>query len=638
MSFAKNVQKYQKWVLGSIVAVMAVSLVVSFGNFDPGSGEGDKPFATIFDKVTVTEKEWRDARAKAGAWFRLKAVDKVDSGGDYNSMQFQSMLFRYQDRPGLLAWHPDFKPTEDDLLVCAREIVVLGYDARAKQVRATDEEVTAVIRGFLERAQISEEDVDQQHDFTRRYFLADQRDFVDAVRDWILVEKSLTLDVGGSNVLYEQVFNEKLSNSRAVRVLVAGIDGAALPPDLVPISDEQIRAEFETDRASYKMPEKVQIEYLMADIDGFRKKAKDPTPEEIQKYYDENKRQFLKTQGIEPGHSEDDGHNHGAQPDEYKPVDEVREEIIQKIKDQKAASEARTLIMKVNSKDVADRWYKIYAEEKDREPKDAAAVRARVMARTGSIFSEIREQLKLEGFELRNGTTLPVDKSQRDPFTTELGKILPGTANDPLDWAMKAPVGEIRNEVYPSEKGFALLRLDHKYEGYELDLTAPIREKIRKDLERGAAGDRSRRLATDLESRIRANGAAEVARLRARKDVKLQRSTYLAQTTSDSESGLLPVSLAQQVKSRMLKPSGDAGGPEVQVVSGAMLGEDRKDWSYVIVVEDSVQVAPEMKDEEFLGEVRRKETSELSKAKAGRAQELVAQSEWRDATKAAPAQ
>ena len=580
MSFAKNVQRYQKWVLGSIVGVMALSLVVSFGNFSLDSGEQTKPFATIFEKITVTEKEWRAARyGKAGAWFRLKAVDRIDSSTDYSDTRLQRILFEYEGNRGILDWHPDFKPDEKDLDACARELIILGYDARAKQVRVSDEEVSALIRGYLDRAKISDEDVDKQHQFTRIYFLAENDDFVEAVREWILVEKSLALEVGGSNVHYEQVFNERLSSSRAVRVLVAGIDGAALPPDLVPITDEQIRAEFESDRASYKMPEKVQIEYLAADLDDFRRKVKDPTPEEIQKYYDENKRAFLKTKGLEPGHAADDGHDHGVQGDEYKPVDEVREEIIKKIKDQRAGAEARALIMKINSKNVAERWYKIYEEEKARDPKDAKAARDRTLARTGPIFAEIREQLKQEGINLRNGMTLPIDKTQRDPFTTELGKPLSGAANDPLDWALKAPVGDIRNEVYPSEKGFALLRLDQKFEGYEIDLTAPIREKIRKDLERGAAGERARRLATELESRIRKDGAAEIARLRSRSDVKFQRSTYMAQTTSDSESGLVPVTLAQQIKSRLLKPSPDPTATEVQVVSGAMLGDDRKNWS-----------------------------------------------------------
>lgn len=635
MSFAKNVQKYQKWVLGSVVAVMALSLVVSFGNFDVDRTEGGKPFATIFENFTVTDQEWRAARAKAGAWYRLKWVDKIENSSDYNYSRFKEMLFDYQGRPGILNWHPDFKPSEEDIVACARELVVLGYHARAQQVRVSDEEVADRVRGFLEAAKISEEDVDKQHAFTQMYFLSGQDDFLAAVRDWILVEKSLALDVGGSNVHYETVFNEKLSSSRAVRVLVAGIDGSQLPPDPVSVTDDQIRAEFEADRANYKMPEKVQIEYLMADLDDFRKKVKDPTPEEIQKYYDANKRAFLKTKGHEPGHSDDDGHDHGSQADEFKTVDEVREEIIKKIKDEQARRDADKLITKVSSKNFADRWYKILEEERARDPKDPKAVRDRALARTGPLFGEIREQLKAEGFELKNGTTLPVDTTQRDPFTTELGKPVPGTT-DPLTWAMQAPVGEVGNQIYRSEKGLALLRVDHKTEGYELDLTAPIREKIRKELEQGGAGDRARRLATDLESRIREKGAPEIARLRNRKDVKIQRSTYLAQTTPDSESGLFPASLAQQVRTRMLKPPSDAHATEVQVVSGSALGDDRKDWSYVVIVEDAVQVAPEVKDEEFLGEVRRKEVAALAKAKESRVTELVAQAEWKDAAKPQP--
>src|SRR5262245_45921436 len=141
MSFAKNVNKYYKWVLGSIVAIMGLSLVVS-GNVRLGGGtRPDKVRATIFESVPVTEREWLDAYAKAGAWFRLKIVQEFDEGDDPQAQQYQRALFNMQGGPGFLVRNPRFKPTAEDKVACAKELIILGYDARTKQVRVSDDEV-----------------------------------------------------------------------------------------------------------------------------------------------------------------------------------------------------------------------------------------------------------------------------------------------------------------------------------------------------------------------------------------------------------------------------------------------------------------------------------------------------------------
>jgi hypothetical protein len=97
--------------------------------------------------------------------------------------------------------------------------------------------------------------------------------------------------------------------------------------------------------------------------------------------------------------------------------------------------------------------------------------------------------------------------------------------------------------------------------------------------------------------------------------------------------------LVQQAKSKLLKPASEpvtAGGIEAQAVYGDLVGGDRKEWAYVVVVEDTVQVAPEVKDQEFLSDVRRHESEEIGKARAAQASKLVANAEWKEATAPPP--
>src|SRR5688572_29359289 len=114
MTFAKNVERYSKWVLGSIVAVLAIAMIIpgTIGNAD--DDKSGQQVATIFGSVKVTEREMRDAAQKSGAWYRLKVVRDVDSGADYNSQQMAPYLFSFRDQPGLLARHDLYKPSEDD--------------------------------------------------------------------------------------------------------------------------------------------------------------------------------------------------------------------------------------------------------------------------------------------------------------------------------------------------------------------------------------------------------------------------------------------------------------------------------------------------------------------------------------------
>ena len=53
------------------------------------------------------------------------------------------------------------------------------------------------------------------------------------------------------------------------------------------------------------------------------------------------------------------------------------------------------------------------------------------------------------------------------------------------------------------------------------------------------------------------------------------------------------------------------------------------------MVEDSVQVAPEVKDEDFLMDVRKHESQEINRVRNDHARKLVANAEWKDAEKKA---
>ncbi|HEY3226030.1 MAG TPA: hypothetical protein VGK61_03420 [Planctomycetota bacterium] len=638
MSFAKNVHRYYKYVLGVIVAIMALSLVIS-GNVTPGGRNPERTIATIYGTFPVTQKDWIDASARAAAYYRWKCVDEIDHSSEYNDVAFRDYLFKapYGEGPGLLATHEMFRPSGEDVIACARELIILGFDARAKSIRVSDEEVEDHIAALLRRARVPLHDVDKQEEFAQVYFLAKPDVFKETVREALLIDKALTLDVAGSNVRYEDVFRKRLADSRSIRVLTAGIDSETLPGDIVPVTDDEVRTEFDRRREVFKMPEKAQLEYLMADFEEFKtKRIKDPTPEEIGKYYEEHKREFTIASPRREERSPQDRPDPEPQEPKFQPLEEVREQIVKKIKDREASTLGYRLISTISSKDYADEEWKVLQEEKGREPKDDKAVRERVLARTGSIFASIRDKYRAQGIELSNGITLPFDSKSQEAVEKAIGKP---TSQEYVAWAFGNPVGQVANLLYRSEKGVALIRIANKIEGYAPDLSGPVREKIRGDLLQERVKGRAQALADQLVRRIQEKGPAEVAKLQGRRDIQIQRSGYITSKTADNETGLKPSQLSQQVKNQFLAanknpdadPAAKSDKIEASTVAGHLVGSNWESWAFVIVVEDAVQVPPDPNEDEFLRDVRTREMDELVKSRTARAAQLVASAEWKEA-------
>jgi len=193
-----------------------------------------------------------------------------------------------------------------------------------------------------------------------------------------------------------------------------------------------------------------------------------------------------------------------------------------------------------------------------------------------------------------------------------------------------------------SGKSKALIRLAKEIERYAPDLTGPVREKIRADLLQERVKGRAQAYADQLVRRIQDKGPSELAKLQGRRDIQVQRSCYLTSKTGDNETGLKPSQLSQQVKNQFLTtnkspdadPTSKPNKVEAAAIAGHLVGANWDSWAYVVVVEDAVQVPPDANDEEFLRDVRTRESEEVYKSRAARAAQLVASAEWKESATA----
>ncbi len=633
MHFSSAVHKYQKWILGSIVAVMAITLVISFTPAGGVSGDQDEVVATYFGDFKVTRREFQEARALSFGYLRWKWMNEQLSSKEPMAFYIQQQLFQRQGRPGILT---AYTPTEDDIKQAPRELIILGTDARHKGVRVSDEEVDGYLRDLFAKGGAKPGDPDSELSFTVTFFRLNPPEFRRLVERTLAIRKAIEIDTYGANARWGDVVQGLVASSKAGRASVIGVDPDALPGQARSFGPEEISAKFEQDKEKYRLPEKVQVEYLMASVESFKKKAAEPTAEQIQKYYDDNKRQFVKV----TDHFEGDGHDHGQEPpkEEFKELAEVKSEIIDKIKTLDAQKAVAALVEKINSRDVAEALdaiekkvrAEVEAEMKDASAADKAkAVRERRLAATEPVLDGIRRKYVPEGIELVHNVSSAFERSKLESIEAELGK-----ASSPavLEAIFAAQAGDIPNKIWRSDKGQALVRLARKVDSYVPDLSDPIRDKIRKELAAEEKRKRAERVATEIVEKITRGGEAALAEIRRRTaDVYQWQQTGYFDAEARGDFGLSPSSLGATVKNLVVgeeKPV--LARLEAYHVAGSQVGGDKVSWSYVVVAEDVVSVRPDLKDEDVKKKLSEKEEELRSTRYRDRANELVGTADWRD--------
>lgn len=625
MSFSKSVHRYQKWVLGGIVALMALSLVV--WNTAPAEGRASgKIVAKFYGELgQVTQQEWNDAMHKAVGFYRWKAMNQLLESNDPQSFYIKSRIFRdpRTGGPGFLA---NIQPKPEDTTRSAKEMIILRYDARSKSMRVSEAEVDQYISSLMQDAGQRAGDPDAEAAFTMTYFRLAPMTFREMIADALLIRKAIQADISGALARHEDIWRDYAGTARQARVAVAAVDPDALPGEERRIGPEEISSRFELDKERYKVPAKISVEYLMASFDEFKKRAADPTPEQVQKYYDERKREFLKP-------SEDP-----KAKEEFKSIDEVREEIKSRIRQQESQKAVVDLVRNLNSGDVAkalkeieDRIRKeVAAEMKDAPRADQdKAVRERSLAATGEVFDNLRKMYAAKGIELVNGVTTAFEMVKLEPLEKEVGKSQGGSSVEGL---FKAPVGEIPNAIYKTDKGFSLLRLARRVESYVPDLNDSVREKIRRELAAEEKRKRADKVANDLVKRITEGGEVAYARARQEetKGVSWQRTGYFTSDTA-GDLGLSPSTLANNVKQLVL-PEGRPAPSKMEAftLGGGQVGGDKASWAFVIVVEDFAVLPPDVKEADFKNRLAEKADELRTTRYNDRFATLVNMAEWRD--------
>jgi len=179
----------------------------------------------------------------------------------------------------------------------SREIVFqqgrrLGVDATSEEIQ---EKILAV-PAFLEEGNF----------FLQRYKAILRQNgltveqFEESIRYEIMQEKLRGLVTEYVNVSdWEAEEDYRLRNEKA-RIRYAVVDPASLEKSVL-FSDEEVKAHYEENKPTYRLPEQRRIDYLLADTGKLRATFA-PTAEEMQDYYRKNRSEFQVQEQVQAAH------------------------------------------------------------------------------------------------------------------------------------------------------------------------------------------------------------------------------------------------------------------------------------------------------------------------------------------------
>jgi hypothetical protein len=550
--FGKFVQRSTKGLFIFIIVMMVIPLVLwgyMGGSPDEEKLEGEA--GRIYGDVAIPRADFEQYRLKAHpAWVWEKLTT------DYS---FQFKMMRGTRLEG---------GSPQEIRDLAWRNLILVRDARSKGLEVSEQEVLERMnRLFRAMAQLlrfqSQFEEKIFYQIAREHFHASPPVFDGWIKDQLLIDKLLDLVAESEFAPYEEVYNRVLQQDRTVKAWYAGFDPAEFLKDRKPILTDEIARYYEQNKARFKVPEKAYVSYLIVPFEDLNKKQAEPTEDEVRKYYDEFKTaQFMKEHQHAPGeqHREDE-------KQEPKPLEEVRAEVVAKVKDRKAREEASRLMEEINREVGADASAndgKKYSED---------------------LFDKIKEKQKAKGVELLYDVTAGFDRKHVEDVEKTVGtdSKLAAWAFDPK---VKADDATAISPKTTTSKGSCLFRLIKRKESYEPGLTEPVRERIQKALLREQLQKRAAAAANGVVQDINTKGFAQG---RLGHPAAWTPTRYFK--AQERQTGIEDASLSQAVAQGIegLDPG------RAKVISGTAVrgSREKMDWSWALYLEDAYSGAPE---------------------------------------------
>ncbi|MGA1530559.1 MAG: SurA N-terminal domain-containing protein [Kiritimatiellia bacterium] len=224
---------------------------------------------------------------------------------------------------------------EEELHNLAWQRIITLREAADLGITSSDDEVITSIRSFEflrdDSGQFSQQAYDQFAQNFLTQLRAGKRDFEEHVRQEIIVQKFRSMVERLQLVSPTEITRTFDTLTDRFTVEYVAIEPSLVEQD-VQVSEEDIRAYFDNDPAAFTVPEQMVVKAAIFPVAEFAENV-EVSDEEIEEYYDFNLDQFALPNEDEA----QDTNTFSLTPTEYRPLEEVREEIVAIVKERQAA-------------------------------------------------------------------------------------------------------------------------------------------------------------------------------------------------------------------------------------------------------------------------------------------------------------
>lgn len=223
---------------------------------------------------------------------------------------------------------------EEELHNLAWQRIVTLREAADLGITSSNDEVVSSIRSFdflrSEDGQFSQQAYDQFAQNFLAQLRAGKRDFEEHVRQEIVMQKFRSVVERMQLVSPTEVTRTFDTLTDTFTAEYVAIEPALVESE-VTVSDEDVQAYYDNDPAAFTIPEQMIVKAAVFPVADFLA-AVEVSDEEIEEYYDFNLDQFALPNDDEA----EDTNTFSLTPTEYRPLEDVREEIAALVKERQA--------------------------------------------------------------------------------------------------------------------------------------------------------------------------------------------------------------------------------------------------------------------------------------------------------------
>ncbi|MEK7448686.1 MAG: hypothetical protein AAB019_04290, partial [Planctomycetota bacterium] len=339
---AKFVKKREKLVLFVIVIVIALGFGITGSMIALLEDRGENAAGTIFGKK-ITKAEFTDVATR---WAGYLALVDLNIQPMYRSWYYKNvppldMVGYLPASPMSIGESARFDSSRQYLEDLTWWVFVLMEECNQIGIRTEEKEVSEHIKNNIFAHLVSPEgdfNYEEYRVYVNQKLNITEAQFEKMISELLAIQKYRQLVNLAVAAPLDKVYEKYLEEQTKINLkcVVFDVDDyQAVPPGR---DSEEIIQYFKNNQNKYRVDEKIQIEYLLADSETLKKKITEPSPEELDKYYKQHQDEYQ----ITPPAGQLD------QKPQYRPFDEVKESIKTRIISGRAMDLAEEEIRKVN--------------------------------------------------------------------------------------------------------------------------------------------------------------------------------------------------------------------------------------------------------------------------------------------------